>query len=83
MLLETRASNSARRHAADGKRGEIAHSHGEARVRCIAHAFASILDNARRAPEGDVPFILDTAIAYLESLPGKLQRTRCHERKAP
>lgn len=63
----------------------IAHSQGQARVRSIALALASILENGGRAPEGDLPFILDTAAAYLESLPGKLQLARghrCNEGKA-
>src|SRR4051812_6255090 len=50
--------------------GLMAHAHGEVRMRSIALAFASMLDNSHRAPEGDIPFILDTAIAYLQSLPG-------------
>lgn len=53
---------------------DLARGCGEPRIRRIALAFASILGNAYRGPEGDLPFILDTAAAFLETLPTKLVR---------
>jgi hypothetical protein len=55
---------------------DLARGCGEPRIRRIALAFASILGNAYRGPEGDLPFILDTAAAYLETLPTKLVRAK-------
>jgi hypothetical protein len=55
---------------------DLARECGEMRIRRIAIAFAAILGNAYRAPKEDVPFILETAAAYLEALPGKLDRAR-------
>lgn len=54
----------------------LAHGCGEMRIRRIAIAFAAILGNAYRAPQEDMTFILETAAAYLEALPGKLARAR-------
>lgn len=54
----------------------LARACGEVRIRRIALAFASILGNAYRAPKEDLPFILDTAAAYLEALPAKLAAAR-------
>ena len=54
----------------------LAQGCGEPRVRRISLAFASILGKAHLAPEGDLPFILDTAAAFLDALPGKLDRAR-------
>ena len=53
---------------------DLARGCGEPGIRRIALAFAAILGNAYRGPAGDLPFILDTAAAYLETLPGKLVR---------
>jgi hypothetical protein len=53
---------------------DLARGCGEPGIRRIALAFASILGNAYRGPEGDIPLILDTAAAYLEALPSKLVR---------
>jgi hypothetical protein len=55
---------------------DLAQECGEKRIHRIAIAFAAILGNAYRAPREDLPFILETAAAYLEALPGKLARAR-------
>lgn len=52
----------------------LAQACGEMRIRRIAIAFAAILGNAYRAPQEDMAFILETAGAYLDALPGKLAR---------
>ena len=41
---------------------------GEARTHMAARALAAILDGLDRRPEGDAPFILETARNFLESI---------------
>jgi hypothetical protein len=58
----------------------LARSRGQTRVQHVARAFTSILAKLDQGPEGDIPFILDTAANYLETLRRKCASPSAGER---
>lgn len=47
---------------------DLARHCGESKIHRASRAFSSILKRMDRTPEGDAPFILHTAITFLESI---------------